>query len=118
MGNTKTCDVHSTEDNFVERESIRTVVMQEWQKIEGKNVLFEAPLDLCLEDRNSLLIARAKARGVKVESLWKTTIWKTGRGGKRYSTQVTHDEFLQHLKEEKIAEQEAELLRLRSGAKA
>lgn len=116
MGNTRSCDKHPNNDNFVEKDNIRNVVFLEWKKIDGKNYLFQNKVDYCIPCRDAELQAIAVHRK-DVGKNWTTTVWKTGKNGKRYSQDLSPEEFEQHLKEEALEAERKELQALRAGIK-
>lgn len=114
MANKKFCDIHPKEEGReTPEDSIRTLIMQVWQKIDGKNVLFENRLDVCMKC-NAEIVARAKPLNPHFENNWKTTVLKKGKSGKWFRQALTSDEYSQYLREQAIAEEKQELLELRA----
>lgn len=116
MGNTRTCDIHPNTDNFIPIENSRKVTVEQWVKVGERNVLFYVTIDACLECLKRALFDGAESHGVSIQNSWKTDVWQTGRGGKRYTTAMTLPDFTAHVQAEKLREQEAEILKLRMGS--
>lgn len=118
MADIKACDLHpNAETRNHAKDSSKTIVIQQWMKVEGKNKLFENKLDVCPACLSSQILERAKALGVDIEKNWKTEVWQTGSSGKKYSTMMSHDEVIEHMKKEAQEKELAELRALKSGAK-
>lgn len=115
MTDHKFCDVHKTETGrMVPKESCRTVVVEQWMKVKGKNRLFVNKVDVCLPCLAEIIVDRAKSLKVDFEKNWKTEVWQTGSSGKKYRTLMNMDELLAHLEQE---EKDKELAELRARAK-
>lgn len=115
MGNTKTCDIHPNDDNFTDQQNIRKCRVEQWVKVGEKNTLFFIEFDGCLECLKGTTFDRLEARGISVQTKWVTDVWNTGKTGKRYTTKMDLPTFQTHLAQEKVKEQEAEILKLRAG---
>lgn len=113
MADKKFCDIHPNEKNETPIESIRTVTVTEWKKIEGKNVPFENRLDVCLKCLSEI-VAKAKGLNVPYETNWRTEVWQKGKSGRSYKQYLTPDEYMQHLREQAIADEKKELLELKA----
>src|SRR5574341_287307 len=98
MTNEKFCDVHGSENGRRQPiDSIRTVQIEQWQKVRGKNKLFIVRLDFCLKCIAEKITSPAKGLGVDFEKNWKTEVWQTGDTGKKYKTLMSMDELTAHL---------------------
>lgn len=110
MTDYKFCDVHKTQDKRqTPKESIRTVTIEQWQKVKGKNRLFTVRLDVCLACLSEIITERAKGIGVDIASMWKTEVWQTGSTGKKYKTNMSMDEVVAHIEQEEKDKELAEL---------
>lgn len=114
MTDYKFCDLHKTaEGRQTAKESVRTVIVQEWKKVDGKNRLFENKVDVCLACLKEQIVDRAVGNGVPYASNWKTEVWQTGASGKKYTTLMSPEELEEHLKKEA---KEKEIQELRAKA--
>ena len=109
MTNEKFCDVHGSETGRRQPiDSMRSLQVEQWMKVKGKNKLFYNRVDICLADVADKIVKPAKALGVNFENNWKTDVWLIGESGKKYKSPMTMDEYLAHLdataKDKELAE--------------
>lgn len=117
MTNYAFCDLHKSQENRqTPRENVRTVTVSEWKKVDGKNVLFENRLDVCLPCLKEQIVERATSLGVTYQDNWKTEVWQTGKTGKKFKQQMNPDEYADYLSDQK-KEQELAELRMRASGK-
>ena len=118
MTDYKFCDLHPSEEGRRQpKENFQTLRLETWQKIDGKNKLFEVKLDGCTKCITSQITDRAVGLGIEIGKMWKTEVWQTGQSGKKFKQMMSADEYIQYIKEEERKQEMEELKQLRATVK-